>query len=424
MARIIKSVWSPNTAGLSRRDRRPCAYEAYVPDRLIGRTFRFSADVTADVAEAEVAISRLNTAATALCDTEALARLLLRAESVASSRIEGLVISARRLLRAENAQQTGEGVADVTAGEVLANINAMAYGARHRRGTPITKALLLDIHRHLMPDTLSRKYGGQLRQQQNWIGGSSYNPCSAVFVPPPPNYVDGLIEDLCEFCNADDLPSVAQAAIAHAQFETIHPFVDGNGRTGRALIHLVLRRRGLTPRVTPPISLVLATWARSYVDGLSATRYRGAATSRAAHAGINSWTGRFAAACTRAVSEVQQFEEHAASLERLWRIKLGAVRANSSTEKLLRALLEAPMLTVKSAAELIDRSLTQTNDAIDRLCHAGILKQVSLGKRNRAFEAPQVIDVFRNLERQLASPQGDTRLAPPSRPVPSRKQPR
>jgi Fic family protein len=95
------------------------------------------------------------------------------------------------------------------------------------------------------------------------------------YVPPPPETVAELIEDLCAFANTDDLPAVAQAAITHAQFETIHPFVDGNGRTGRAIIHLVLRRRGLALRVLPPVSLVLATLTKDYVGGLTASRYLG-----------------------------------------------------------------------------------------------------------------------------------------------------
>jgi len=119
-------------------------------------------------------------------------------------------------------------------------------------------------------------------------------PCSAAFVPPPPELVPGLIEDLCVICNDDSLPAVAQAALAHAQFETIHPFADGNGRTGRGLIHLVLRRRELATRVLPPISLILATWAKDYIDGLTATRYSGPASGEAAHAGLNRWIGTFA----------------------------------------------------------------------------------------------------------------------------------
>ena len=104
-------------------------------------------------------------------------------------------------------------------------------------------------------------------------------------MPPPPEAVPSLVGDLCDFCNDDSLPAVAQAAIAHAQCETIHPFVDGNGRVGRALIHLVLRRRGVVARVLPPVSLILATWAQKYVDALTGTRYRGAASSRVAREG-------------------------------------------------------------------------------------------------------------------------------------------
>ncbi|RYF03888.1 MAG: Fic family protein, partial [Oxalobacteraceae bacterium] len=263
----------------------------------MGRPLRLEADVAADVGEAEVAIARLNAEATALCDTEALARILLRAESVASSRIEGLEVGARRLLRAEKAQQVGSATNDVTASEVLGNINAMVHAAESSQHAPITRKMLTDFHRLLFANTMLHKQGGQLRHEQNWIGGNNYNPCSASFVPPPPELVEDLLEDLCAFCNEDALPPVAQAAIAHAQFETIHPFNDGNGRTGRALIHMVIRRRGLAPRAMPPVSLVLATWARSYVEGLNATRYRGAASAKAAQAGLNVWIGRFAAAC-------------------------------------------------------------------------------------------------------------------------------
>ena len=162
---------------------------------------------------------------------------------------------------------------------------------------------LLAFHQRLLENTRQARHAGRFREKQNWIGGSEYNPCSAAFVPPPPELVPKLIEDLCAFCVSESLPAVAQAAIAHAQFETIHPFADGNGRTGRALIQLVLRRRGLATRVLPPVSLVLATRSSDYIDGLTATRYRGPATGQAAHAGLNLWVGRFADACQRAVRD-------------------------------------------------------------------------------------------------------------------------
>jgi Fic family protein len=422
MSRVIRRRWHGDPSAPSRRGRTPCEYEAYVPDRLTGRRFTLDGDVAADVADAEATTARLNAEAAALADTEALARLLLRAESVASSRIEGLEVGARRLLRTEAAQELGERAVDVTAAEVLGNIDAM-NSAVHSVGTGgrITLDTLLDFHRRLLAGTLLAEHGGHLREIQNWIGGSDYNPCAAAFVPPPPELIADLLADLCSFCNDDSLPAVAQAAIAHAQFETIHPFSDGNGRTGRALIHLVLRRRGLTPRVLPPISLVLATWARDYVDGLTATRYRGPATSRAAHAGINLWVGRFAGACTRAVQDAASFEQRAAEIQQEWRARLGRIRVGSATDLLLRAVVGAPVLTVQGAAELIDRSYPQTNQAIQRLVSTGVLSQVSVGRRNRAFESPAVIDAFTDLERQLASPVADTRSSPPIRRVPPRR---
>jgi len=421
MAKVIRRHWvSDAGTGLARRDRLSCDYQAYLPDTLADRPVVLSSQTAADVADAERAIAVLDSEAATLADTEALAGILLRAESVASSRIEGLEVGARRLLRAEAAIELGAETSDVTAAEVLGNIDAMAAAVKSiDPGEPITLNLLLDFHRRLLGTRLDAQ-AGAIREEQNWIGSSSYNPCSAAFVPPPPEYVPGLLDDLCQFCNSDDIPAVAQAAIAHAQFETIHPFVDGNGRTGRALIHIVLRRRGLATRVLPPVSLVLATWADDYVLGLDATRYRGPASSAAARDGTDLWVGRFAAACRRAVADAASFEERAQQLQESWRERLGSVRANSATDVLLRRLPGAPIVTVTSAAGLIDRSFTAANDAIARVTGAGILRQITVGRRNRAFEAPEVIEAFTALERQLASPVGDTRISEPARRVPRR----
>ncbi len=424
MSKIVRRRWeSSSDTGLSRKDRQGCEYEAYVPDLLTGRTFRLDGSVAADVADAERALTTLDASAAALADTEALARLLLRAESVASSFIEGLVVGGRRLLRAEAARAAGETDADVTAGEVLGNIDAMTWAVDTlSTAETVTVDGLLQVHDRLLARTRLREHAGQIRSVQNWIGGSSFNPCSAAFVPPPPDLVEELLEDLCAFVEDDSLPAVAQAAIAHAQFETIHPFVDGNGRTGRALIHVVLRRRGVSPRVLPPISLVLATWSRSYVEGLTGTRYRGRSDGPAAHDGTNSWIGLFAAACRRAVDDAVAFEEQILSIQEEWRTAVGAVRAGSAAALLLGALPGAPVVSVSSAADVIGRSFQATNDAMNRLLAAGVVRQVSVGRRNRAFEAPAVIDVFTSLERQLASPSADTRSAPPERPAPARRQ--
>ncbi len=416
MAHLETRRWDSEFAGPTRRDRRPCNYAVYLPDALAGRSFVLNGDVAADVADTEVALVRLDTTAEALAGTEALARLLLRAECIASSRIEGLAVGGRRLLRADAARQLGEDPRDVTAVEVLGNIDAMVWGVSAvAPGGLITVETLLEVHRRLSAGTRLEEHGGRIRGIQNWIGGSAYNPCSAEFVPPPPEAVAGLLDDLFAFCNDDSLPALAQAAVAHAQFETIHPFVDGNGRTGRVLLHLILRRRGIGLRVLPPVSLVLATRSRDYVGGLTGTRYVGAPDSAEAHAGINRWVALFASACRRAVEDASRFEERVRALQESWHERVGPIRRDSTARLLIEALPAAPVLTTSTAAALVSRSFQAASQAMNQLMDAGVLVQVTVGRRNRAFEAPELIEAFTALERQLASPGGDTRVSGPAR---------
>ena len=416
MAHLETRRWDSEFAGPTRRDRRPCNYAVYLPDALAGRSFVLNGDVAADVADTEVALVRLDTTAEALAGTEALARLLLRAECIASSRIEGLAVGGRRLLRADAARQLGEDPRDVTAVEVLGNIDAMVWGVSAvEPGGLITVETLLEVHRRLSAGTRLEEHGGRIRDLRNWIGGSAYNPCSAEFVPPPPEAVAGLLDDLFAFCNDDSLPALAQAAVAHAQFETIHPFVDGNGRTGRVLLHLILRRRGIGLRVLPPVSLVLATRSRDYVGGLTGTRYVGAPDSAEAHAGINRWVALFASACRRAVEDASRFEERVRALQESWHERVGPIRRDSTARLLIEALPAAPVLTTSTAAALVSRSFQAASQAMNQLMDAGVLVQVTVGRRNRAFEAPELIEAFTALERQLASPGGDTRVSGPAR---------
>ena len=419
MGRLEARRWEGDARGQTRRDRLPCDYEVYIPDPLLGRRFVLDGDVAADVADAEAALVRLNATAGALADTEALARLLLRAEAVASSRIEGLEVGGRRLLRAQAARELGEDPRDVTAVEVIGNIDAMRWAAEAvPRGGDITVEIMLEARRRLLAETPLAGHTGRARAVQNWIGGSSYNPCAAAFVPPPPEQVDEFLSDLAAFCSDESLPAVAQAAIAHAQFETIHPFVDGNGRTGRALTHLVLRRRGLASRVLAPISLILATWPDDYIAGLTATRHDGPPDSEDAQAGMHSWIALFAGACRRAAENASRFEIHVRALQDSWRERLSPVRGGSSVDLLVDALPGAPLLTTNTASDLIGRSFQATSLAIDRFVSAGILRQMTVGRRNRAFEAPEIIEAFTALERRLASPEGDTLISEPIRRVP------
>jgi Fic family protein len=424
MAYLVDQYWMSEGGGITRNDRRGCEYACYVPDPLAGRPFTLDGEVAADVADAEAAILRLNADATSLANTEAIARLLLRAEVVASSRIEGLKVGARRLLRVEAAREfEGRTRGDVTAEEVLGNIDAMASALEAADSDrPVTAESILGIHELLLKGTEMGQYAGRLREVQNWIGGSVYNPCTAAYVPPPAEMVPDLLDDLARFCNDDTLPAVAQAAVAHAQFETIHPFADGNGRTGRALIHLILRRRGLAPRVVPPVSLVLATLSRDYVSGLTGFRYEGDPGSVEAQEGLNRWMALFAGCCTRSVRDAGRFEDKVREIQDGWRERIGQVRRNSAIDLLIGTLPGTPVLTVTGAANILGRSFRAASRAIEDMVEAGVLKQVTVGKRNRAFEAVEIVDAFTRFERQLASPSGDTQADPPTRPVPARRQ--
>lgn len=421
MARLVERMWNPRFQGASRQEREGCRYYAYIPDPLAGWELTLPADLAADVADAEAATRELNDAHLSHVSLEGLARFLLRAESVASSRIEGIEASPQRLMSAEIALAQGGDAWDRAAAQILANIGAMDEAIARASAVKVMAVDdLLAIHVRLLRDSAGAG-PGRVRSEQNWIGGSSYNPCAAAFVPPPPECVGALLDDLIAYLNGDEHPPLVQAAIAHAQFETIHPFIDGNGRVGRALIHVVLRRRGLTPRFVPPISLVLATWATSYITGLTAFRHDGPEDSPHRSRACLPWLRTFATGMTRACADAATYTAEIERLQGEWRRRLGKMRADSTPDRLLRLLPGAPVLTTETAARITSRSEVSASSAIGRLVEAGILVQRNVGRqRYRVFEAPDVTGLFTSLERALAIPTGDTRAEPPVRPAPHR----
>ena len=406
MARYETRSWpaDPSAPG-GRAERRAFSYRAFVPDPIAGLELALPSSVAAAVSIAERAIDALNRDPPRLASLEVLARRLLRAESVASSRIEGLVLSQRRLARAEAEEPDAR---DETARSVLGNVVAMEHAVALGAGAkPLRLKDVLEIHRLLMLATTTPQIAGKLREHQNWIGGNAYNPGRADFVPPAPERVKDLMDDLVAFMNRTDLPPVVQAAIAHAQFETIHPFADGNGRVGRALIHVVLRRRGLAPRYVPPVSLVLAADAKAYVAGLTAFR-----EDRAAD-----WILLFAQAIERAAAKASELALRLAELQERWRERAGRPRRHSSAEALIVELPAHPFVTVATAQKFLGRSKQAVNEAIAVLADKGVLHPITLAKRNRAWEARELFDLINDVERELATPTDDE----PSRPTPRQR---
>ena len=373
----------------------------YVPEPIAEWEGTITGAAAAIIAEADRAVSELNRDAPAFAGLEALSRQLLRQESVASSRIEGLVMGQRRLARA--AHDAG---GDDTARQIVGNIRAMEraieVGSERR---PFTYEDLIEIHRTLLEATRDRHLAGVVRLEQNWIGGSGLSPAGAEFIPPPPELVDELVHDLLAFLNRDDLPASLQAAAVHAQFETIHPFLDGNGRVGRCLIHVVLRRAGIAPTVVPPISLVLARSADDYVRGLGAWR---------GHDPVE-WCLYFAGVAITSVREARRLGTMVERLRAEWLTRTGNPRRDSSARRLIEQLPAEPIVSVARAMEITATSRPAADRAIIALERAGVLRPLGDRRRNRQWEAREVFDLLDRFERRLATPDATT---PPGRPSP------
>jgi Fic family protein len=343
------------------------------------------------VASATKALAELNASPPRLASLESLARNLLQSEAVASSRIEGLKLSHKRLARAAyGSDRRG----DHKAAEVLANVEAMdqavALGASAH---PLEVKDVESIHDTLMHRT-HPEIAGRIRDKQNWVGGSDYHPLDAEYVPPPPGEVNGLMEDLCAFAARDDFSPLAQAAVVHAQFETIHPFADGNGRVGRALIHSVLRRRGEVPRYIPPISLVLANEPRTYVGGL--VDYR--------EGRVSEWCSLFASATERAAREAARFSEAIENQQAEWLERLGNPRKDAVVRELIALLPSHPLLDVAAGQQLTGKSHVAVGNALKQLEDAGIVRSLNEKRWGRVWECDPLLDLVTEFERTVSAP--------------------
>ncbi len=382
--------------------RRACAYDAFIPELLTNLKLSISGSVAGVIADAESAIQALNEQANP--GLAPLSRLLLRTESIASSKVEGVQVDARILAQAEVRHDTGQ-KASATALEILGNIDAMqAAIGNATEQEQIDLPQIIEIHRILMAASERPEIAGQTRSRQNWIGGNNYNPCGADFVPPPPEEVNPLLEDLCAFCNDETLPPLAQAALAHAQFETIHPHEDGNGRTGRALMQILLKRRNVAANFVPPISVVLAQNKGEYIDGLIAYR----------EGNFEKWLEVFASAAARAAHLASRYLTQVRDLRDEWRGQLtsqGPVRQDAAAWQVIEILPGHPVITVAVGVAKVNRTKPAVNGGINQLVNAGVLRPLSENKRNRAWEATGLLDLLARLE-SGQYPEGDEGALP------------
>jgi Fic family protein len=328
---------------------------AWVPAPLAGQSFELGARA---VRLSERAAGAVVAAGTRPARFEPVAMLLLRSEGVASSFIEGI----RTPLVDVAAAEVGSVLSD-TASYVADNLAAVVEALRSSEG-PLTHELLWDWHRRLMEEGggLPPAMLGTYRAEQSWVGGSS--PRDAALVPPPPELVPGLMDDLVAFANDDALDPVTQAAVLHAQFETIHPFGDGNGRIGRILIGWVLAHR-LGVALPPPVSVLIARDPGGYLAGLTLFRL----------GQLDTWVEWMATALERSSDAAAGLMTRTDALLAEWRRRLGSVRADAAAQQLLDVLAERPVLSAAVVADRLGVSARSGQTALATLAEHGIVER-------------------------------------------------
>ena len=219
------------------------------------------------------------------------------------------------------------------------------------------------------------------------------SPVDARYIPPPETEVGRLVEDLTAFLNREDLPAAAQAAIAHAQFETIHPFLDGNGRVGRCLVHVVLRRRGVAPAFVPPVSIVLAARPDAYVEGLVGYR----------EGRVAAWCASFAYALERSARPSVDLAAEVAALEAAWFEWAGRPRRDSAAARILPILPAQPITSAAIVRGAIGVRHQRALEGLKVLEAAGVVRRISETAWDQQYAADELFELLERYEEAIAS---------------------
>lgn len=365
-------------------------YDAAIPATIAHLDAAIDPIALAAADDARAEISRFDAElSTMLPGTEIapLAAVLLRTESASSSQIENITARAKALALAE----LGVAKFGSNAKLVAANVDAMNR-AVHITDT-VTPAAILAIHEALMRGQ-EHADPGRFRTEQVWIGGSSASPHAATFVPPHHARVETAVGDLCEFIGRTDVPLLAQSAIAHAQFETIHPFNDGNGRTGRALVHAMLKQGGATTRTTIPVSAGLLADTDSYFAALTAYR----------EGDPSPIVARFADAAFAAIGNGRLLAEDLLGVYERWSASITA-RRTAAVWRVLPTLLSQPAVTSAVIQQTTGLSQPAADNVITQLREAGILTKAAGVQRYLvwvATDVTQALDDFADRARRRA----------------------
>lgn len=357
----------------SARRRIQSTYEASVPLMISGRAIVLPPSLTARISDLLVSIARFD------AEQERrgydLPALLLRSESSASSQIERLTSSVRNVALAELCEDAPQN-ARLIAGNVAAMREALSSSG------DLSVDMILDVHRSLI-NWSGESFGGELRKEQVWVGGTAYSPHGAQYVPPAWQRVEEYLTDMISFASHDGIDPIAQAAVVHAQFETVHPFIDGNGRTGRTLLHKMLRRAGVLSRVTLPVSAGLLHNIDSYMDSLEAYQQGDPVA---------------------VVEQLVDALELALVVGRLVAVRIDAVmegwserfneRKGSSIYRLPAILAVQPVVSIAYAAERLGITPRAAQNLVNSACEYGVLRPIGNRHRGAYYQSDELIDVL------------------------------
>jgi Fic family protein len=346
-------------------------------------TLEWQPALVAALSAADQAVGRLAGEGRQLPNPHLLIRPFLRREAVLSSRIEGTQATLGELLAAEAGAAAGRSPADLR--EVANYVAALEAGVDRLRELPLSLRLVRELHARLMEGMRGGDaHPGEFRRVQNWVGPPGCSIAQATFIPPPPNEIPPLLGAWEAFLHDRTLPPLVQIALAHHQFETIHPFLDGNGRVGRLLITLFLVERDILPSPLLYLSAFFEATRPEYYRRLQAVRNEG---------DWQGWLHYFLDGVARQAEDAVQRAERINKLLAGWR-SLAAASTSRAVPGLVDLLAENPYWTVKRAAERLDVAYTTAQRAIERLIEAGVMQQIGDARRDRLFCATEILAIL------------------------------
>lgn len=381
---------TPNPGRSGRYVLQPTGYRAFIPARLPPNpAVRLDDDLWTLISKADRALGRLDGSTEVLPDPDLFVYMYVRKEAVLSSQIEGTQASLMDVLEFEASSAATTAPKDV--GDVVNYLGAMKYGLERLKDLPLSLRLIREIHAKLLEGVRGgERTPGEFRRSQNWIGPAGCTLQNAAFVPPPPGEMETALGDLEMFLHdGAPIPFLVKAGLAHAQFETIHPFLDGNGRVGRLLIAFLMCRENILQRPLLYISYYFKQHRTEYYERLQAVRDDG------------DWEGwlkfflrgvyevaQEATATARKVMNLR--EEHRGAIQREMR------RGAATALRLLEALFHQPIMSIGQASAMTGNPFARTNQLVEGLVRMGLLRETTGRKRNRLFAYDAYLALYRD----------------------------